>query len=184
MLQVRSGYSLLGGQPFLQRVFAVAWLGPPKNVRIVYNKLNSVSKELTVLLNVTDTAWFGSIAIKWSLEGTNGDTANVVNRMDKAAAFLNSDNKIKFIVAKNRFTRSGQYRVRLRLYSKQFNNVQVYEDTVVVDMLSGPYSGGLSIDRQRGTPFVYEFTIRAQNWRSRAQPATIVYQYFYANQHG
>ena len=178
-LQIRSGYGAFNGLPYLQRVFGVTWLGPPSNVKLIFAKVNSMSQRLVVALNISNQDWFKSIAIKWSLAGTNSETNDVVKRMNKDSAFLNSDNKIKFIVDKDSFTRQGKYRVKLELLSTDFNGIKIYEKYEEVSIVSGPYGGSLSIDSPQGSALVYEFTIKAENWKSNAKTKELRYQYFY-----
>lgn len=92
---------------------------------------------------------------------------------------MNSDTRRRFVVAQDTFTRMGFYRFRLQLYSAEFDTIKVYETTKTFKMADGPYAGRLTVDRQEGAALVYQFTIRADGWKSHVDPPNLTYQYFY-----
>lgn len=66
--------------------------------------MNSISKELPIRLVLEDDSWLSQIGIKWSLEGTDAQTNDVVSKISAKNAYLNSDTNIGFIVARNTLT--------------------------------------------------------------------------------
>jgi hypothetical protein len=62
---------------------------------------------------MADQSQFENVIIKWTLDGTNIATKKDVRQVVPSKAFINSNNKRKFIIKRNSLTISGDFIVNL-----------------------------------------------------------------------
>ena len=68
-----------------------------------------------------DQRWFANVAVEWSVFGTDSDTKTAAAKLVPDTDFVNSNDRILFVINRNSFQVTGRYRVRLRLFSRIFS---------------------------------------------------------------
>ena len=80
---------------------------------------------------------------------------------------------------------AGTYKVYMKLFASEFENVEVYEEIIIIKMISGPTGGSINIDQEYGSALAYNFSISAPNWTGEYHDnGFLKYQYFYQDETG
>jgi hypothetical protein len=170
MVQIKTGYSLQTDAAYYEKKFNVTWIGPPKDVKVSFTEKNPVSQRIQLELSLRndegeDLEWFDSVAIEWSVTGSDDETNAVASSLNETSAFINGNDNHLFIIDRNVLYVGGTYQVYMTLFAKDYDNVWVEEAVSVIQTIAGPQGGTLSIDVSQGdSALQYLFTLTTSGW--------------------
>jgi hypothetical protein len=96
--------------------------------------------------------------------GTDTPTWQSARGLVPASDYVNSDDRIKFILAAHSLNATGDYRIYLRLTAKDFDQPLVFQSYEDITVVAAPSAGSLQIDRDIGFALSSEYTVSAPKW--------------------
>ena len=109
--------------------------------------------------------------------GTDTPTWQSVRGLLPDSDYVNSDDQIKFMLVPHALNATGNYRVYLRLYAKDFDEPLVFQSFEDISVVAAPSGGSLEIDSAMGSALSKEFQLSAPNWSGYS--TSLRFQFFF-----